>query len=149
MRRFISLLEDGKVGVRWDSVARQNTFWSPKRAPDATPAIPATPSTTAVAAAASVDVQVWLFGMLAGPDVKNPLVLQLGAGVTLRGVIGELGRRLGPDLLRNMISDSGEIFNTCRVFVDGIVAKDMAAPISGGGSPATVEIILLQDIEGG
>ncbi len=37
----------------------------------------------------------------------------------------------------------------CRVFVDGILAGDVVTPIPGGRSPATVEIILLREIEGG
>jgi len=79
--------------------------------------------------------------------MTNPLVLQFAGNCVLRDVIDELGRRLGPDLLRNLVSESGESFNTCRVFLDGEAARDMATPISGGPAAATVEIILFREIE--
>jgi len=132
------------MSVRWDAVVKNNTFWSSRRAPDA----PAT-SPRAAEAGAPVEVQVWLFGRLASPEVANPLMLQFAGGCAVRDVIDELGRRLGPDFLRTLVSESGESFNTCRVFVDGEPAKDMATPISGGPAAATVEIILFREIEGG
>lgn len=132
------------MGVRWDAVVKNNTFWSTRRVPDATAAAP-----EAAGARAPVEVQVWLFGKLAGPEVKNPLILQFGAGCALREVMYELGRQIGPDFLRKVVSESGELFNICRVFLCGTLVKDMATPICGGGAPATVEIIVLQEIEGG
>ncbi len=134
------------MGVRWDEVVKQDdTFWSARRA---VPAVPAVPN-TAPAEGAPKEVRVYLFGMLAGPEVKSPLVLQLGGGFTLGDAISELGRRLGPVLLRSIVRENGEIISTCHVFVDGIPATDMMTPISGGKSPATVEIILLREIESG
>ena len=130
------------MGVRWDEVVEQDTFWSARRAD---PAVP----NTAPAASAPKEVQVYLFGMLAGPEVKRPLVIQIGGGSTLGDAISELGRRLGPDVMRFIVSENGKIFSTCHVFVDGIPIKDMMTPIPGGGSPATVEIILLREIESG
>jgi hypothetical protein len=136
--------EEGKMSVRWDAVVKNNPFWSSRRAPDATAAAP-----VAAGAGGPVEVQVWLFGRLASPDVANPLKLQFEGGCTVRDVIDELGRRLGPDFLRTLVSESGESFNTCRVFVDGEPARDMATPISGGPAAASVEIILFREIEGG
>lgn len=130
------------MSVRWDAVVENNTFWSSRRAPDA-------PATAAEEAGAPVEVQVWLFGRLASPEVANPLMLQFAGGCAVRDVIDELGRRLGPDFLRTLVGESGESFNTCRVFVDGEPAKNMATPISGRPAAASVEIILFREIEGG
>ncbi len=132
------------MNVRWDAVAKGNAFWSSREVPEK-------PASTGQSAGpgAPVEVQVWLFGKLAGPEARNPMILQFGSGCALREVIGELGRRIGPDFLRKIVSDSGELFNVCRVFLDGDLVKDVATPICSGGAPASVEIILLQEIEGG
>jgi hypothetical protein len=132
------------MSVRWDAVVKNKTFWSSRRIPDAPASAP-----KAAQAGAPVEVQAWLFGRLASPEIANPLTLRFAGGCTVRDVIDELGRRLGPDFLRTLVSESGESFNTCRVFVDGEHAKDMATPISGGAAAATVEIILFREIEGG
>jgi len=132
------------MSVRWDAVVKKSRFPSSGRVPDATATAP-----KAAEAGAPVEVQVWLFGKLAGPEARNPMILQFGSGCALREVIGELGRRIGPDFLRKIVSDSGELFNVCRVFLDGDLVKDVATPICSGGAPASVEIILLQEIEGG
>lgn len=138
------------MNVRWDAVVKNNTFRTSRRvrgvaasAPDARAAGP-----EAASSGVPVEVQVWLFGMLAGSKVTNPLVLQFAGGRLLRDVFDELGRRLGPEFLRTVISESGETLNTCRVFLGGELAKSMATPISGGVA-ATVEIILLREVEGG
>ena len=132
------------MSVRWDAVVKNNTFWSSRRVPDAPASAPKAPE-----AGAPVEVQVWLFGRLASPEIGNPLTLRFAGGCTVRDVIDELGRRLGPDFLRTLVSECGEPFNTCHVFVDGEHAKDMATPISGGTAAASVEIILFREIEGG
>lgn len=132
------------MSVRWDAVVKNNTYWSSRRVADATAAAP-----EAAEAGGPVEVQVWLFGRLAGPEVTNPLTLQFAGGCAVRDVIDELGRRLGPDFLRTLVGENGESFNTCRVFLDGEPARDMATPISGGPAAATVEIILFREIEGG
>jgi hypothetical protein len=132
------------MSVRWDAVVKNNTFWSSKRVADATAA-----AAGATGAAAPVEVQVWLFGGLAGPGVKNPLTLRLATDSALRSVFDELGCRLGTEFLRTVFAESGESRSTCRVFLDGEPTKDMATPISAGAAPATVEIILFREIEGG
>lgn len=132
------------MSVRWDAVVKNNSIQSSRRAPDATAAACET-----ARAGAPVEIQVWLFGMLAGSKVTNPLVLQFAGACALRDVFDELGRRLGPDFLRTLVSESGELFNTCRVFLDGEFVKNMATPISGGAAAATVEVILFREIEGG
>ena len=136
--------EERKMSVRWDAVVKNNPFRSSRRVSDATAAAP-----EAAMAGAPVEIQVRLFGMLAGPEVTNPLKLQFPGNCALRDVIEELGRRLGPDFLHTLVSENGEAFNTCRVFLDGESVQDMATPISGGPGAATVEIILFREIEGG
>lgn len=79
--------------------------------------------------------------MLAGPEVKLSIVVQLRAGFCF-------GRRLCSDLLRRIVAESGEIFSMRRVFVGGILAGDVVTPIPGSRSPATVEMTLLREIEG-
>lgn len=132
------------MSIRWDAVVKKNTFRSSRQGPDATAAAPDAPRTDA-----PVEIQAWLFGMLAGSKATNPMVLQFAGACTLRDVIDELGRRLGPDFLRTVVSESGETLNTCRVFLNGEFAKNIATPISAGAAPATVEIILFREIEGG
>jgi hypothetical protein len=97
-----------------------------------------------------VEVRVRLFGMLVGPEVENPMALHFDQGCTLRDVVKELGRRVGPDLLRTLVKENGESFNTCRLFLDGEPVQDMTTKISPRGpAGATVEIILFREIEGG
>ena len=97
-----------------------------------------------------VDVRVRLFGMLVGPEVTNPDAPSIREGLHLGDVISELGRRLGPEFLRSVVSETGKSFNTCRLFLDGEPVEDMATPISRGGpATPTVEIILFREIEGG
>ncbi len=140
------------MNVRWDAVVKNNTsLRTSGRVPAAAAA--ATDVTAAGVEAASsdvpVEIQVWLFGMLAGSKATNPLVLQFAGTCTLGDVFDQLGRRLGPDFLRAVVSESGEALNTCRVSLGGELVKDMAAPIFGGVAAATVEIILFREIEGG
>jgi len=137
-------VEDGETNVRWDAVARGNTYWSSRRRSDDSAAVSRVAST-----GEPVDVQVWLFGRMANPDVANPVPLRLAAGCTVRDVIDELGRRLGPDFLRSVLSESGETFNTCRVFLEGEAARDAAVPIPKASAATSVEIILFREIEGG
>ena len=138
------------MNVRWDAVVKNNTFRTPRRVPGGAASAPEATAAGPVAASSvvPVEIQVWLFGILAGAKVTNPLVLQFAADCSLRDVFDELGRRLGPEFLRTLVSESGEALNTCRVFVGGELAKNMATPISGGVA-ATVEIILFREIEGG
>lgn len=132
------------MSVRWDAVVKNNSIRSSTRVSDATAAAFEAPR-----ADVPVEIQVWLFGMMAGSKMKNPLMLQFARGCLLRDVFDELGRRLGPDFLRSLVSESGESFNTCRIFLDGEFVKNMATPISGGAAAATVEVILFREIEGG
>jgi hypothetical protein len=128
------------MGIRWDAVVKKDALRPAPRAPEAT---------AAAVVGAPVDVQVWLFGRLAGPEVANPLTFRFERGCTLRDVLDELGRRFGPEFMRTLRSDSGEALNICRVFLDGDAVKDMATPVAAGLSAATVEIILFREIEGG
>jgi len=135
------------MSVRWDAVVKNNRYWSSRHAPGATATAPDAKAIAPEPAAAGVEVQVWLFGRLARPEVANPLQLAFAGGCAVRDVIDELGRRLGPDFLGNLVNESGASLNTCRVFVDGEAATDMATPIRR--ATATVEIILFREIEGG
>jgi len=92
---------------------------------------------------------VWLFGKLAGPRVTNPLTLRFAEGCSLRDVLDELGRRLGPEFRRTVFSESGQPFNTCRISLNGELAKDLATPMCAGTPTASVEMILFREIEGG
>ena len=133
------------MSVRWDAVVKKtDSAQSSRRAPDRAAGLP-----EATHPAAPVEIQVWLFGMLAGPRVTNPLTLHFAEGCSLRGVIDELGRRLGPEFLRSVVSESGDPRNTCRMFLDGEPARDLATPIGVGTPTACVEMILCREIEGG
>lgn len=135
---------DGETKVRWDAVTKGNTYWSSRRrAEDSGPA------SSVSSAGEPIDVQAWLFGRMANPEVTNPVQLRMAAGCTVRDVIDELGRRLGPEFLRSVLNERGEAFNTCRVFLEGEVARDIAAPVPRRSAATTVEIILLREIEGG
>ncbi len=133
------------MSVRWDAVVTHHTFLSPSRL-STTAAIAPEPATSD----GPVEVRVRLFGMLVRPEVTNPMVLQFAKGCALRDVMQELGRRLGPDVMRNLVGENGLSFNTCRLFLDGEPVEDMATRISCRGPAApTVEIILFREIEGG
>ena len=124
------------MNVRWDCVVTDKMFPLSRPVPEAAPIDPNRP----------VEVRVRLFGVLVGPEVTNPLVLQFASGCALRDVIDELGRRLGREFLRHVFSENGESFNTCRLFLDGEPVQDMSTPIPAA---ASVEIILFREIEGG
>jgi hypothetical protein len=149
-RHVDSRLEEEKMNVRWDAVVKINRFRTSSHVPGAAASAPEATAAGREAASSGVPVelQVWLFGMLAGSKVRNPLVLQFAGACSLCDVFNELRRRLGPEVLRTLISEGGETLNTCRVFLNGELAKDMATPIAGCGA-ATVEIILLREVEGG
>lgn len=131
------------MNIRWDDVVNSNAFRVSRRVLDAAAVAP-----EVARAGASVELQVWLFGMIAGSNVANPLVLQFSGACALCDVFDELGRRLGSEFLRTLVGENGELLNTCRVFLNGEPAKDKATPISGAAA-ATVEIILFREIEGG
>ena len=133
------------MSVRWDEVVT-NSF--PYR--KAATCRMAAAETESAISDGPVEVRVRLFGMLVGPEVKNPMLLQFAQGCTLRDVVKELGRRVGPDLFRTLVNENGESLNTCRLSLDGEPVQDMTAKISTRGSAAaTVEIILFREIEGG
>lgn len=91
-------------------------------------------------------VHVRFFGMLLPSDIENPVILQFGSGCTLRDVVEELRWRLGSAFPCELIGENGELFNTCRVFVDGELLQNMSTTIFPRGSAgATLEIILLPD----
>jgi hypothetical protein len=133
------------MSVRWDDVVTNPTLLSSRRVSN----IPVIAS-EAASSDGPVEIRVRLFGMLVRPEVTNPMVLQFARGCALRDVLQELGRRLGPDVMRNVVSENGQSFNTCRLFLDGEPVEDMATRISRRGPAApTVEIILFREIEGG
>jgi hypothetical protein len=133
------------MNVRWDAVVGQDTFWS-------TPAAAAASSTPAARTSAGphpVAVEVSLYGMLAVALGERTLKFELPGDAVLADVIGELQRRLGPEVLRGIVGPNGEMNRCCRVFVNGAQAEDPATPVRQGGAAATLEIILLVAIEGG
>lgn len=134
---------DEKI-VRWDRVVENYTFRSSTLVPDTTTVAP-----EAMTAGATTEVRVWLFGGLGGPRVRNPVTLRFTGGCALREVIDEIDRQVGPDFQRKVVDGSGELLNICHVFLDGVLVRDIATPICSVGAPASVEIILFQQIEGG
>jgi hypothetical protein len=133
------------MSVRWDAVVTRHTFLSPSRGSAAAATAPEPAGQDG-----PVEIRVRLFGMLVGPEVTNPMVLQFARGCALQDVMQELGRRLGPQVMRNLVGENGRSFNTCRLFLDGEPVEDMATRISRKGPAApTVEIILFREIEGG
>ena len=133
------------MSVRWDAVVTNKYSFAPaQRTAEAHAA-----ATEPALADGPVVVRVRLFGMVMRPGVANPMVLQFKSGCALRDVIEELGHRLGRDFLRTLVGDNGEPINTCRLFVNGVPVRDLAAPISSGPKPANVEVILIREIEGG
>ncbi|OGA03576.1 MAG: hypothetical protein A3I00_00005 [Betaproteobacteria bacterium RIFCSPLOWO2_02_FULL_64_12] len=134
------------MNVRWDAVVKQDQFWSNAVGAPAA-AVPVAPNSTD--AGSPVEVEVCLYGLLGVAQGERYFRFELGAGDTLRDVIGELGRRVDPEVLRGIVAEDGEVFRYCRVFVDGMQAESLATPIRRGASPTTVEIILLIAAEGG
>lgn len=134
------------MNVRWDAVVKQDNFWSKTAA---APLSEIAPVDIPADKNAPVEVEVWLYGLLGISQGERCFRLELGAGATLKDVIGELGRRLDPEVFRGIVTEGGEVFRYCRVFVDGAQAESLVTPIRRGASPATVEIILLIAAEGG
>jgi len=73
MRVWSWVIEKRKAGILWDEVTSQNTRWSAR----------CTVPITTPAASASNEGQVWLSRMLAGPEAKLSVVVQLRAGFAL------------------------------------------------------------------
>jgi hypothetical protein len=134
------------MSVRWDEVVTHSSFSYRKAGTGRM----AAGETERAISDGPVEVRVRFFGMLVGPKVENPMILQFAQGCTLRDVVKELGRRVGPDLLRALVKENGESFNTCRLFLNGEPVQDMRTKILPiGPANANVEIILFREIEGG
>ena len=131
------------VKVRWDAVVDRSEFWSEPQRPEATPSAPVGEC------ASPVTIQVWPYGALAGVLAERPLTLQFPAGFSVSDVLDELGRRHGEAFRDLVIGSDGRKLRQCRVFVDGLSADDVDAPVQVGPTPALVEIILLTALEGG
>ena len=129
--------------VRWDAVVDRGGFWSEPPRPESQP------STAEQQSASPVTVKVWPYGTLAAVLAERPLTLQLAAGFSVGDVLAELGRRHGEAFRELVIGSDGRKFRHCRVFVDGLPAEDVEAPVRVGQTPALVEIILLTALEGG
>ena len=129
------------MGVRWDAVVQDNDFWS-----DAV--LPARD----VAGAAEhrpVPVQVWLFGSLADGIAERPLTVQCRGAFSVGDVIAELGRRCGQTFLDRVTDSGGDVFRTCRIYVNGQPVDDVKAPVCTDALQADIELILLTAAEGG
>lgn len=127
--------------VRWDSVVQGNNFWSEGARPAPTHAL------------AEVDrpvrVQVWLFGYLSEGMAKSPVTVECLAPFSVRQVVAELGRTLGPGFLERLTDTSGELLRHCRAFADGEPVDDTAAPIHTTAAQTDIELIVLTAAEGG
>lgn len=139
--------------VRWDAAARTDRLGPhrphrPHRPPQQT-VLPAPATAPATAPHAGVEVSVWLFGALGDPRQPRPLRMHCPSPCRLGDVLDELGRRMGAAFLRQVANRSGAWLETCRVSLDGVLATDLATPVGAGEAPASVEIILFREIEGG
>lgn len=132
------------MNVRWDAVVGRrfpHAEESPRPAPGSPPG--------EAGDGQGVAVRVWLYGTLANVDAARPIELQLPARFSADTVIGELGRRLGPQFLAHLVDAAGRKYEHCRVFVDGVEVEHSRLPVHDGTTAATVEMILLTAIEGG
>jgi hypothetical protein len=127
------------VTVRWDAVVERTRFWSEPehRAPGAH------------SRSDPVRVQVWLFGRLAQADGERPLTLEMRHPFSVRGVIAELGRRCGRELVEKLTAPDGGKPAFFRVFADGLPIDDLDAPLETRAASPRIEMILLTGIEGG
>ena len=131
------------MSVRWDAVVDKSRQWS--GAPRPAPAS----GSSEREGAAPIRVKVWLYGMLASVSAERPLELRLGNSFSVADVLAELGRRYGQEFSDRVIGADGRKLSHCRVFVDGLPADDTEVPVHAGPSPALVEMVLLNAIEGG
>ena len=129
------------MGVRWDAVVQDNSFWS-----ECTRQSPAAPSDDANRV---VCVQVWLFGSLADGVPERPVSVEFHGPFTVGDVIAELGCRWGHLFLDKVTAPGGGILKYCRMFVNGESVDDATAPIQTTESPTQIEMILLTAAEGG
>jgi hypothetical protein len=133
------------MNVRWDAVVGQDTFWS---TPPATPPS-STPAVCEPTEEGPIAVEVRLYGMLAVAQGERSLKFTLPGNATLSEVIGELQRRLDPEVLGGIVGPNGDMNRCCRIFLNGAQTEDPATPIRQAGAAAAVEIILLVAAEGG
>lgn len=129
------------MGVRWDAVVQDNSFWSACTRPS--------PEAAAADADRLVCVQVWLFGSLADGVRERPLTVEFHGPFSAGDVIAELGRRWGRIFLDKVTAPGGGILGHCRLFVNGESVDDATAPIRIAESPTQIEMILLTAAEGG
>lgn len=127
--------------VRWDAVVQGNNFWSEGARPARGPALAKEDR--------PVRVQVWLFGYLSDGIAKGPVTVECLAPFSVRQVVAELGRTLGPEFLERLTETTGELMRNCRAFVNGEPVDDTAAPIHTTASQTDIELIVLTAAEGG
>lgn len=125
--------------VRWDAVVEPTGFWS-----EPEPRAPESGCRTG-----PVAVQVWLFGRLAQAADERPLTLEMRHPFSVRGVIAELGRRCGRELVEKLTAPDGGKSAFFRVFADGLPIDDLDAPLETRAASPRIEMILLTGIEGG
>jgi hypothetical protein len=144
LSQIASPAQGGKIGVvnvRWDSATIDTEFWSKLAGAAREPAAPAT--------GACVAVRVMLFGALSDMRDASPISLEVHSPFSVRDVIEELGRRFLPALRERVLDPAGRKYRHCRVFIDGLPAEDIDAPVVAQTTQPQVEMILLTAAEGG
>ncbi|MCC6144077.1 MAG: hypothetical protein IT368_09745 [Candidatus Hydrogenedentes bacterium] len=129
------------MNVRWDAVVDHNRFWNE--------ADNAGTSGERCGSGAPVTVKVWLFGGLADGVAERPITLQFREGFCPRDVFTAMRVRLGDDFVDQIADAQGNKFRYCRLFIDGMAADDVDAPVRSTSAATQVEMILLTATEGG
>jgi len=125
--------------TRWDAVV-----------PAAMPqAVKETPSLNADGPGAKVAIRVWLYGGLAPIEIERPICLTLETPLTIRDVVHALQQRLDPCPTELMLDSGNELSRHCRLFINGVSAHRLDAPISASAHATEIEMILLTATEGG
>lgn len=96
-----------------------------------------------------VAVTVRLFGILALLTRQRLIDMTLAKGATAGDVLGELGRRFGPDFLARIVRVPGELRSHCAFFANGEQVNDLNTEVAREGGPAEIAVILFMASEGG
>jgi hypothetical protein len=96
-----------------------------------------------------VSVNVRLFGILALLTRQRLVEMTLARGATAGDVLGELGKRFGPDFLARLLRVPGELRSHCAFFANGEQVNDLNTEVACGCGPAEITVILFMASEGG
>ncbi|MAF48713.1 MAG: hypothetical protein CMM10_10635 [Rhodospirillaceae bacterium] len=96
-----------------------------------------------------VTLNVSLFGYLETIAAASRLTLRLPASAKASDAIEAIGKASGLELAAELADGKGDFKECFRIFVDGVLRKDLDAAINPANGPAEVEIILLMANEAG